>query len=357
MHLFARLTMLLIVAAVASACGPKTEVRSQSDGSSSVHDSAADVDQAVVVRVVDGDTLVVRLGASDTTVRLLNVDAPETKDPNEAVECLGPEASDFLEELLPAGTAVELEYDGERHDRYGRTLAGVWLPDALVNAEVARAGLGVPVQFNGQVKFLPAVEEAARDAKSLKKGAYADHVSCALPARVDASLAAMREVEDPREQTTASYAAAISSLTSARNVANNVRKLARTARRSSGTAAWVFHDAVRDSQQARVESGISGADDRLTKMRSTMSRLKRQEEAAGRRRQREQERREQERAARQAEAERDRARQAETERERQENESQQDSYQDDDSNSGGANPPGYTGPRCYEPGGKVWHPC
>lgn len=138
-------------------------------------------DAATIRRVVDGDTVRVDLDGAETTIRLLNVDAPETKHPNQAVGCLGPEASAFLTRLLPAGTHVELEYDGDRLDRYGRTLAGVWLQDDLVNAEIARAGLGAPVQYNGQVKFLAAVERAAREAERRRVGAYAEGTSCALP--------------------------------------------------------------------------------------------------------------------------------------------------------------------------------
>lgn len=136
---------------------------------------------ATVMRVVDGDTLVVMLSDVKTTVRLLNVDTPETKDPNKPEQCLGPEASAYLTTLLPPGTSVGIEYDGKKLDRYGRTLAGVFLGDALVNAEIARAGLGVPVQFNHQVRFLPPVEEAAAEAKRTGAGAYADGVNCALP--------------------------------------------------------------------------------------------------------------------------------------------------------------------------------
>lgn len=141
----------------------------------------ADRSGATVVRVVDGDTLVVMISDVKTTVRLLNVDTPETKDPNKPVQCLGPEASAFLTAMLPVGTSVGLEYDGRKLDRYGRTLAGVFLDDALVNAEIARAGLGSPVQFNPQVKFLPPVEEAAAEAKRARAGAFADGVNCALP--------------------------------------------------------------------------------------------------------------------------------------------------------------------------------
>lgn len=147
---------------------------------------AGDRDAATVTRVVDGDTVKVDLDGVETTVRLLNVDAPETRHPNKGVGCLGPEAAAFLTRMLPVGTRIELEYDGKKLDRYGRTLAGVWRQDDLVNAEVARAGLGSPVQYNGQVRFLAAVERAAREAERRGVGAYAAGVSCALPERVGA---------------------------------------------------------------------------------------------------------------------------------------------------------------------------
>ncbi|WP_427197751.1 thermonuclease family protein [Ornithinimicrobium sp. Y1847] len=56
------------------------------------------VARATVVKVVDGDTIDVAYGGDTHRVRLLNVDAPETKHPGKAVECLGREATRFLEE-------------------------------------------------------------------------------------------------------------------------------------------------------------------------------------------------------------------------------------------------------------------
>ncbi len=76
-----------------------------------------------VVRVVDGDTIVV---ADGRTVRLIGIDTPETHDPRRPVECFGAEAASFTATLLPPGTAVRLVYDVERSDRYGRTLAYVY---------------------------------------------------------------------------------------------------------------------------------------------------------------------------------------------------------------------------------------
>jgi micrococcal nuclease len=53
-----------------------------------------------VVRVVDGDTTIVRIGDQDTRVRLIGVDTPETVHPTKPVEFHGPEASRFLTNLL-----------------------------------------------------------------------------------------------------------------------------------------------------------------------------------------------------------------------------------------------------------------
>lgn len=63
-----------------------------------------------VARVIDGDTIEVRIGERTETVRLLNIDAPEVAD------CLYQEATDHLRSLLPTGTEVTLEHDVERTD-------------------------------------------------------------------------------------------------------------------------------------------------------------------------------------------------------------------------------------------------
>lgn len=140
--------------------------------------------RGTVVRVVDGDTLIADIRGEETTIRLLNIDTPETKDPDQPVQCLGPEASEFLAERLPAGTEIELEYDQERTDRYGRTLAGVFESDSLVNAEIAAAGLGVPVLFEPNDRFLPEVEEAAATAQADGLGLFAADIACTIPAQI-----------------------------------------------------------------------------------------------------------------------------------------------------------------------------
>jgi endonuclease YncB( thermonuclease family)/membrane-bound metal-dependent hydrolase YbcI (DUF457 family) len=83
---------------------------------------------ATVDRVVDGDTLDVSWPSGATArVRLIGVDAPETVDPSQPVACYGPEASGYTGSLLPEGAQVSLEFDRQRLDGYGRTLAYVYL--------------------------------------------------------------------------------------------------------------------------------------------------------------------------------------------------------------------------------------
>ncbi len=74
--------------------------------------------ELTVERIIDGDTLV----ASGKTVRLIGVDTPETVKPGTEVQCYGPEASNYLEELLPVGSRVKIETDVEPMDRYERNL-------------------------------------------------------------------------------------------------------------------------------------------------------------------------------------------------------------------------------------------
>ncbi len=89
-----------------------------------------------VKRVIDGDTFVLENGEK---VRLIGVDTPETVHPSKPVEYYGREASDFATALLE-GKNARLEYDQQRIDKYGRTLAYIWVGNLFVNAELIKQG-------------------------------------------------------------------------------------------------------------------------------------------------------------------------------------------------------------------------
>lgn len=98
-------------------------------------------DEARVVRVVDGDTIVVDRAGTEVRVRLLGIDTPETVKPDSPVECFGPEASARTHELLD-GQSVLLEADPTQDatDAYGRALAYVWVGPTLINEVLVAEG-------------------------------------------------------------------------------------------------------------------------------------------------------------------------------------------------------------------------
>ncbi|MGI8662938.1 MAG: thermonuclease family protein [Acidimicrobiales bacterium] len=99
--------------------------------------------QGTIVRVVDGDTVVVHIGGVDEDVRLIGIDTPETKKPDHPVECYGLEASHRAAELLAPGTVVRLERDAEARDRYDRLLAYLYrVSDGMfIEDQMLREGL------------------------------------------------------------------------------------------------------------------------------------------------------------------------------------------------------------------------
>lgn len=78
------------------------------------------LEEAIAEDVVDGDTIVVRIGTETAKVRLIGIDAPELNAK------LGDSAKARVEQLVLNKT-VYLEYDAERTDNYGRLLAYVWI--------------------------------------------------------------------------------------------------------------------------------------------------------------------------------------------------------------------------------------
>ncbi len=133
---------------------------------------------AVVVRPVDGDTLVARDGSRTFYVRLLGIDTPETHRPGTPVECGGPEASRAMEELAPPGARIRLETDPtqDRVDRYGRLLAYVWLPDGrLLETAQLESGWATTYVYAGRpVSLFPRLAAAARQARAARRGVWSE---------------------------------------------------------------------------------------------------------------------------------------------------------------------------------------
>jgi micrococcal nuclease len=79
---------------------------------------------ASVLKIVDGDTIDVRLEGCTVRVRSIGVNTPETSHPMKGVEPFVKEAKEATRRLVE-GQTVRLERDVEPYDRYGRLLAYV----------------------------------------------------------------------------------------------------------------------------------------------------------------------------------------------------------------------------------------
>jgi len=127
---------------------------------------------ASVVRVVDGDTIVVAVAHRHETVRILGVNTPETRDPRKGVECYGPEASAYTHARLPAGTRVRVETDAEARDKYGRLLAYVYVNDTRFDDELLRLGYGRLLIIPPNGVYAREMLEAELDARAARRGLW-----------------------------------------------------------------------------------------------------------------------------------------------------------------------------------------
>jgi micrococcal nuclease len=169
--------LVLLVLAFAAAAGGGAGASGLLDGGSAGEPggdgSGAGAGVGRVVKVVDGDTIDVQLGATRERVRYIGVDTPETKHPTKPVQCYGQRASDFNARLV-ADELVRLVRDIERRDRYGRLLAYVYrVRDGLfVNAELARLGYAQPLSIAPDVRYAERFADLARRAREQGRGLW-----------------------------------------------------------------------------------------------------------------------------------------------------------------------------------------
>jgi endonuclease YncB( thermonuclease family) len=127
---------------------------------------------ATVRRVVDGDTIDVRIGGANRRVRLLQVDTPEVYG---GAECYGAQASAAMKRLLPVGTAVTLYDDPalDRTDAYGRLLRYAFRGTTNVNVSLVANGYAAPYFYRGERgRYAAGLERVARAAIAARKGLW-----------------------------------------------------------------------------------------------------------------------------------------------------------------------------------------
>ncbi len=126
-----------------------------------------------VVRVIDGDTIQVCCVFGDrVTVRYVGVDTPQIHHPMKGVERYGKEASEANRKLVD-GKKVTLEFDVQQFDKYGRTLAYVYLEDGtFVNAWLVENGYAMVMTIPPNVKHQELFLRLQREAREAKRGLW-----------------------------------------------------------------------------------------------------------------------------------------------------------------------------------------
>ena len=127
-----------------------------------------------VVEVVDGDTIKINISGTKTTLRLIGIDTPETKDPRKPVQCFGQEASNKAKELL-SSKKVRIEKDSTQGeiDKYGRMLAYVYRDDGLFyNKYMIEHGYAHEYTYNIPYKYQVEFKVAEKYARENQLGLW-----------------------------------------------------------------------------------------------------------------------------------------------------------------------------------------
>ncbi len=128
-----------------------------------------------VVRVIDGDTVIIEKDGVNETVRLIGLDTPETVDPRTPVQCFGQAASEEAKRML-AGTRVRIETDPSQdvRDKYDRLLAYVYVDEILFNQYMIAYGFGHEYTYNIPYTYQAEFKSAEAAARADKRGLWAD---------------------------------------------------------------------------------------------------------------------------------------------------------------------------------------
>jgi micrococcal nuclease len=135
-----------------------------------------------LVRVVDGDTIIVRpragmVGSSidgHARVRLIGINAPESAKPNHPIQAWSAEAAQFARDFLKDGP-IALRFDRRRKDRFDRFLAYAYVEDRMLNEALVREGLARAVHYSGDSpQIARLLREAEAEARHERRGIWSE---------------------------------------------------------------------------------------------------------------------------------------------------------------------------------------
>lgn len=133
--------------------------------------------EAKLLRVVDGDTIVVEINEKEYKVRLIGIDTPESVASQEYLDKTGKEntqtgidASNYTKKILENVTTVYLEKDVSDTDKYNRLLRYVWIEKPndinidtistqMLNGILLKNGIAQIATYQPDVKYVEIFKE------------------------------------------------------------------------------------------------------------------------------------------------------------------------------------------------------
>lgn len=127
-----------------------------------------------VVRVVDGDTIIINYNGAEERLRLIGIDTPESVHQTQSKNVVeGKIASDYTKSMLE-GKEVGVEFDVELRDQYDRLLGYVYIDDKMLNKTLLEQGYAKITTFPPNVKYVDAFKALQKSARESKKGFWID---------------------------------------------------------------------------------------------------------------------------------------------------------------------------------------
>ncbi|MQA85193.1 MAG: hypothetical protein GEV03_11365 [Streptosporangiales bacterium] len=137
--------------------------------------------QVEIAYTIGGDTLKLSAtepgrilrSAEQITVRLLAIDAPQTKRSTESAQCYGKRATRALKRLLPSGSQAWVQRDEKLRDQHDRYLLYVWNNDGVfVNLRTAQRGYANAVPNAQNDRYWDRIFGAEQKAQQAGKGLW-----------------------------------------------------------------------------------------------------------------------------------------------------------------------------------------
>ena len=125
-----------------------------------------------IAKIFDGDTISVVIDNTETTIRMIGIDTPESVNRDQSQNTPeGLEVSLWVHDYLK-GRKVWLEYDEQRYDRYGRTLAYIWLDEKETMLEdiLLNNGMATALSIEPNLRYSSHFSELEQQAKREKAG-------------------------------------------------------------------------------------------------------------------------------------------------------------------------------------------